>query len=78
MVAFTPFPPCALSAAIVVQPGVGVARTELNSVSETLLQYDFKGVVDAAAGRHIAPIDVLVLGIAPQRLRHVSIEGSIR
>src|SRR5229473_7243490 len=68
---------CTLSS-VIVQPGVSVAGTELDSVRETLFQDDFQSIVDAATGRYIAPINVLVLGETPQRLRHVSIEGAIR
>src|SRR5438552_13063047 len=63
---------------VVIQSGVGVARAELHPMGKTLLQDDFQGVIDAAASRHIAPQNVLVLGIASQGLCHTPIESGVR
>src|SRR5882757_9182701 len=63
---------------VIIQPGVSVPRTELQPVREALFQNHLQGVVNAAASWHIAPQNILVLGITPQRLRHVTIEGAVR
>jgi len=64
--------------AVVIQPGVGVAYTELKAVREALLQNRLQGMVDAISGRDTPPHNILVLRIAPQRLGYVPVEGGIR
>src|SRR6266568_4263459 len=72
-----PFVPLPALRAVVLQPGEGVADAVLEPLRELLLQDDLDRVVLAPAQRETPPFDVLILGILPQRLRHVSVETRV-
>src|SRR5262249_49029846 len=58
--------------AVVVQPGPGVGRPELESLGEAALKGGLNGVVSAAPVRCVAIHNVLILRPQSQRLGHVT------
>src|SRR6476646_4063588 len=63
---------------VVFEPRVRIPEAELKAMREMLFENDFQRLIQAFPGRHVAPLDILILRERPQRLSDIAYESRIR